>query len=47
MSNNLQQFLEWEKRIPDALFLRQPLNGKWKHYTYSQRVMKSEELPQV
>ncbi|MEJ1241683.1 AMP-binding protein [Chryseolinea sp. T2] len=36
MSSILQKFLEWEKAIPDELFLRQPFNGKWKTYTYRQ-----------
>lgn len=34
MSSTLQRFLEWEKAIPNELFLRQPFNGRWKQYTY-------------
>lgn len=35
-STPLQQFLKWEKEIPDQLFLRQPFNGQWKTWTYRQ-----------
>ncbi|MBA4145063.1 MAG: AMP-dependent synthetase [Cytophaga sp.] len=36
MNNPLEQFLHWEKTIPDNLFLRQPFNGHWKTYTYKE-----------
>ncbi|MBX2899350.1 MAG: AMP-binding protein [Cyclobacteriaceae bacterium] len=35
-STPLLQFLRWEKEIPAQLFLRQPLNGQWKTWTYQQ-----------
>lgn len=35
-STPLQQFLKWEKEIPQQLFLRQPFNGQWKPWTYQQ-----------
>jgi long-chain acyl-CoA synthetase len=35
-SSPLTRFLEWEKQIPDSLFLRQPFNGEWKTWTYRQ-----------
>jgi len=35
-STPLQQFLKWEKEIPDQLFLRQPFHGVWKTWTYQQ-----------
>lgn len=35
-STPLQQFLKWEKEIPQQLFLRQPFNGQWKTWTYQQ-----------
>lgn len=35
-STPLQQFLKWEKEVPDQLFLRQPFNGQWKTWTYRQ-----------
>jgi long-chain acyl-CoA synthetase len=30
----LEKFLSWEKDTPDALFLNQPIQGKWKTWTY-------------
>lgn len=35
-SSPLNQFLKWEKEIPQQLFLRQPFNGQWKTWTYQQ-----------
>ena len=35
-SSPIEQFLEWEKKIPQQLFLRQPINGQWKTWTYQQ-----------
>jgi long-chain acyl-CoA synthetase len=35
-SSPLAQFLKWEKEIPDQLFLRQPIAGVWKTWTYKQ-----------
>jgi long-chain acyl-CoA synthetase len=35
-SSPLAQFLKWEKEIPNNLFLRQPVNGEWKPWTYQQ-----------
>ncbi|HEY3429687.1 MAG TPA: AMP-binding protein, partial [Cyclobacteriaceae bacterium] len=35
-SSPLAQFLKWEKEIPQQLFLRQPINGQWKTWTYQQ-----------
>lgn len=35
-SSPLAQFLKWEKEIPDQLFLRQPVSGQWKTWTYKQ-----------
>jgi len=32
----LEQFLKWEKEDPDRIFLRQPINGVWKTWTWSQ-----------
>ena len=32
----LEKFYEWEKSIPHQTFLRQPLNGKWREYTFQQ-----------
>ncbi len=35
VSSPLQQFLQWEKEIPDEIFLRQPFNGEWKTWTWA------------
>lgn len=35
-SSPLAQFLKWEKEIPEQLFLRQPISGTWKTWTYKQ-----------
>ena len=32
----LEQFLQWEKENPDRIFLRQPINGVWKTWTWGQ-----------
>ena len=32
----LETFYQWEKSIPNQIFLRQPINGQWKEYTYKQ-----------
>lgn len=32
----LEQFLKWENENPDRVFLRQPINGVWKTWTWSQ-----------
>lgn len=33
-SSPLQQFLKWEKEVAQDVFLRQPINGEWKTWTY-------------
>jgi long-chain acyl-CoA synthetase len=35
-SSPLAQFLKWEKEIPTRIFLRQPIAGQWKTWTYLQ-----------
>ena len=32
--NPLEKFIQWETSTPDAVFLRQPLSGEWKTWTY-------------
>lgn len=32
----IEQFLNWEKKSPDAHFLRQPVDGQWKTWTYAE-----------
>ncbi len=38
MENNtlLKNFVRWERETPDNIFLRQPVNGQWKDYTFRQ-----------
>lgn len=35
-SSPLERFCYWEKKSPHEPFLRQPVNGKWKIYTYQE-----------
>ena len=35
-SSPLEQFLKWEKANPDKVFLRQPINGVWKTWTWAE-----------
>jgi long-chain acyl-CoA synthetase len=35
-SSPLAQFCKWEKQNPDRVFLRQPIAGQWKTWTYAQ-----------
>ena len=30
----VEQFIHWESTIPNAIFLRQPISGQWKTWTY-------------
>lgn len=32
----LESFLQWEKKIPDEVLFRQPINGQWKTWTWVQ-----------
>jgi long-chain acyl-CoA synthetase len=32
----LESFLQWEKKIPDEILFRQPINGQWKTWTWTQ-----------
>ena len=32
----LESFLQWEKKIPDEVLFRQPINGQWKTWTWAQ-----------
>ena len=35
MKNPLGQFYHWEKNTPDLVFLRQPIHGEWKDFTFA------------
>jgi long-chain acyl-CoA synthetase len=32
----LEMFYHWEKETPNTLFMRQPINGEWHHWTWSE-----------
>jgi long-chain acyl-CoA synthetase len=32
----LESFLQWEKKIPNEVLFRQPINGQWKTWTWAQ-----------
>lgn len=32
----IDQFIKWEQKSPDDIFLRQPFNGTWRSWTYAQ-----------
>ncbi len=36
MSSPLEMFCVWERETPNAIFLRQPVAGQWKTWTYQQ-----------
>ena len=35
-SSPLEKFYHWEKTAPDIVFLRQPIEGRWREYSYAQ-----------
>jgi len=42
----LEQFLKWEKENPDRIFLRQPINGVWKTWTWVQAGDEARKIAQ-
>ncbi len=42
----LEQFLKWEKENPDRVFLRQPIKGVWKTWTWAQAGDEARKLSQ-
>ena len=46
MSSPLEQFLKWEKENPDRIFLRQPINGVWKIWTWKQAADEARRIAQ-
>ena len=42
----LEQFLKWEKENPDRIFLRQPINGVWKTWTWAQAGNEARRIAQ-
>ena len=43
----LESFLKWEKEKADKIFLRQPINGIWKTWTYVQAGNEARRLVEV
>jgi len=43
-SSPLHQFLKWENEIPDAIFLRQPINGVWKTWSWASAGVESRKI---
>jgi long-chain acyl-CoA synthetase len=42
----LESFLKWEKENPDRIFLRQPINGVWKTWTWAQAGNEARRIAQ-
>lgn len=40
----LSRFLDWEKKNPDKIFLRQPIAGQWKTWTWAQAGEEARKL---
>lgn len=47
MPSPLEYFLRWEKENPERIFLRQPINGVWKTWTYAQAGNEARKLVQA
>lgn len=45
-SSPLDQFLKWEKEIPNDIFLRQPFDGEWKSWTWAQAGEEARKIAQ-
>src|SRR6187399_1155753 len=45
-STPLEQFLKWEKENPGRIFLRQPINGVWKTWTWAQAANEAKRIAQ-
>jgi len=45
-STPLEQFLKWEKENPDRIFLRQPINGVWKTWTWAEAGNEAKRIAQ-
>jgi long-chain acyl-CoA synthetase len=43
-SSTLERFCYWEKISPHQPFLRQPIEGKWKNYTYQEAGMEIRKI---
>src|SRR6185436_9135505 len=47
LSTPLDSFLKWEKENADKIFLRQPVNGIWKTWTWAQAGNEARRLAQA
>src|SRR6187399_2768656 len=45
-STPLEQFIKWEKENPDRIFLRQPINGVWKTWTWAEAGNEAKRIAQ-
>jgi long-chain acyl-CoA synthetase len=46
-SSPLNQFLKWEKEIPNEVFLRQPFNNQWKTWTWATAGVECRKMAQA
>ena len=47
MKSPIAYFLEWEKKTPNQVFLRQPKGKTWKEITYKETAIEVRKLLQV
>ncbi|MBC6492583.1 AMP-binding protein [Flavihumibacter stibioxidans] len=47
MKSPLDMFYHWEATIPDKIYLRQPINGQWKTWTWKQAGQEARRMATV
>ena len=40
----LEMFYHWEKETPNKLYMRQPINGEWQHWTWSETAIQVRKM---
>jgi long-subunit acyl-CoA synthetase (AMP-forming) len=40
----LEMFYHWEKETPNKLYMRQPINGEWHHWTWSETAIQVRKM---
>ena len=40
----LEMFYHWEKETPNKLYMRQPINGEWYHWTWSETATQARKM---
>ena len=40
----LEMFYHWEKETPNKLYMRQPINGEWHHWTWSETAIEVRKM---